>query len=467
MEIVGPVTADQLASRIELSLEKVKAGLAALELSGVILQGHFSPDTGHRTPNTEPPSPEWCERRLLSRIHRLTLGRLRREIEPVSATDFIRFLLRWQHVQPSARLHGRDGVFQVIRQLQGLELPAPAWEQSILSARIVDYDPTDLENLCLAGVLIWGRLRRDTGTPEVEQEDTKLWDATPAFTPTNGKRRRVAPTRSAPLAFLLRDELPSFLDPEALNWKELKGLSATARDVAAFLETHGASFLTDIARGTGNLPVRAERALWELVTRGQVTGDGIAGLRMLLTPDAKRKDRRRDFRGGVDKQLSGRMSPVGRWSLWVNGAVTPNADPVEFIARQLLLRYGVVFRELLTRETRAPAWRLLLQSYRRLEARGEIRGGRFVSGFVGEQYALPAAVEAMRTVRRTAPDPDPVIVSCADPLNFVGVLTPGQRVPLHSNQSIAYVNGNPVEIGPLGHVLSRLQPTGQTGTRQH
>jgi len=382
---------------------------------------------------------------------------LRREIEPVSAADFIRFLLRWQHIQPSARLHGRDGVFQVIRQLQGLELPAPAWEQSILPARVANYDPTDLENLCLSGILTWGRLRRDTGAAEVANEGTKLWDATPAFTPTNGKRRRVAPTRSAPLAFVLREELPSFLDPEAVSWKELRGLSATARDVAAFLETHGASFLADIARGTGNLPVRAERALWELVTRGQVTGDGIAGLRMLLTPDAKRKDRR--SRGSADKQLSGRMSPVGRWSLWVNGTITPEGDTVEFIARQLLHRYGVVFRELLTRETRAPAWRLLLQTYRRLEARGEIRGGRFVNGFVGEQYALPDAVEAMRAVRRAAPDPDPVIVSCADPLNLVGILTPGQRVSLHSNQSIAYVNGNPVEVGPLGHVLSRLQHT--------
>ncbi len=454
MEIVGPVTAAGLAARIGLSVESVEQGLNALEVSGVVLQGHFSPGT------VADPPVEWCERRLLSRIHRLTLGRLRREIHPVSATDFIRFLLRWQHVQPGSQLHGRDGIHQVIRQLQGMELPAPAWEQHVLPARMAAYDPAELEHLCLAGVVTWGRLRRDTGAPEDDPDAARLWDAAPlALRPANGKTRRTTPTRSAPLAFVIREDLPHFLDPEALGWRGLQGLSAAARDVAAYLETFGASFLADIARGTGHLTVRTERALWELVTRGQVTGDGIAGLRMLLTPELKRKDSRRGSRKGAAE----RAMPVGRWSLWRNGDPSAAEAGTETLARQLLQRYGVVFRELLAKETRCPPWRLLLQTYRRMEARGEIRGGRFVSGFVGEQYALPDAVDAMRNVRRLAPDTEPVMVSCTDPLNLVGVLTPGPRVPVQSHQFIAYLNGAPAEIGPLGNVLSRVQPVTGSG----
>ena len=455
MEIAGPVTAAGLAARIGLSAESVERGLTALEVSGVVLQGRFSPGTGTDTPM------EWCERRLLSRIHRLTLGRLRREIHPVSATDFIRFLLRWQHVQPGSQLHGRDGVHQIIRQLQGMELPAPAWEQHVLSARLAGYDAADLEHLCLAGVVTWGRLRRDTGAPDDDAAAARLWDSAPLdLRPAPGKTRRTTPTRSAPLAFVIREDLPHFLDAEALDWRGLQGLSAAARDVAEFLETHGASFLADIARGTGHLTVRTERALWELVTRGQVTGDGIAGLRMLLTPELKRKDQGRGRRKGS----AGQAMPVGRWSLWRNGDPSAADAGTETLARQLLQRYGVVFRELLAKETRCPPWRLLLQAYRRMEARGEIRGGRFVGGFVGEQYALPDAVESMRNVRRLAPDTAPVMVSCTDPLNLVGILTPGPRVPVQSRQTIAYLNGVPVEIGPLGNVLSRVQPVTISGS---
>ena len=342
-----------------------------------------------------------------------------------------------------------------------MELPAPAWEQHVLAARMAEYDPAELEHLCLAGVVTWGRLRRDTGAPEDDPDAARLWDAAPlALRPANGKTRRTTPTRSAPLAFVIREDLPHFLDPEALDWRGLQGLSAAARDVAAYLETHGASFLTDIARGTGHLTVRTERALWELVTRGQVTGDGIAGLRMLLTPELKRKDTRRGSRKGS----AGRAMPVGRWSLWRNEDPGAADAATVTLARQLLQRYGVVFRELLARETRCPPWRLLLQAYRRMEARGEIRGGRFVGGFVGEQYALPDAVESMRSVRRLAPDTEPVMVSCTDPLNLVGILTPGPRVPVQSRQFIAYLNGAPAEIGPLGNVLSRVQPVTISGS---
>ena len=453
MEISGPITGEGLAARTGLAVESVMRALTALEVSGVVLQGRFSPGVGADAPV------EWCERRLLSRIHRLTLGRLRREINPVSAADFIRFLLRWQHVQPGSQLHARDGIHQVIRQLQGMELPAPAWEQHVLPARVAAYDPAELEHLCLAGMVTWGRLRRDTGGPDDDPAVAKLWDAAPlALRPANGKARRTTPTRSAPLAFVIREDLPHFLDPGALDWRGLQGLSAAARDVAEYLDSHGASFLADIARGTGHLTVRTERALWELVTRGQVTGDGIAGLRMLLTPELKRKENRRGRKGAAVQTM-----PVGRWSLWrMEDPGTPEAA-AETLARQLLQRYGVVFREVLARETRCPPWRLLLQAYRRMEARGEIRGGRFVNGFVGEQYALPDAVESMRTVRRLPPDKEPVIVSCTDPLNLVGILTPGPRVPVQSHQFIAYLDGAPAEIGPLGNVLSRVQPVTGSG----
>ncbi|HXQ23586.1 MAG TPA: hypothetical protein VN812_18045 [Candidatus Acidoferrales bacterium] len=391
---------------------------------------------------------EWCERRLLARIHRLTITRLRKEIEAVSAADFIRFLLRWQHVQPGTQLHKRDGVAQIITQLQGLELPAPAWERDVLPARITLYDPADLEHLCLAGEVAWGRLRLTTSAAE-EDDPSRLRG-----------RRRVAPTRAAPIAFVMRQALPALLEPA--NDHDAADLSSAASNVFAHLERYGASFLADIARATGQLPTQTEEALWELVARGLVTGDGIAGLRTLLLPEVKRRQPRhrlRTIRGGAAK----RLMPVGRWSV-LRGArmaalqpLEAQQAPEELFARQLLRRYGIVLREILAREVRAPAWRVLLQIYRRMEARGEIRGGRFIAGFVGEQFALPEAVDSVRAVRRTPEDTEPVIVAAADPLNLVGILTPGTRVSPFSNQVIAFHNGVPVEIGELGTVMSRLQ----------
>ncbi len=228
--------------------------------------------------------------------------------------------------------------------------------------------------------------------------------------------------------------------------------------MADFLARRGASFLTDIARGTGRLPAEIEDALWELVARGLVTGDGVAGLRVLLQPEARRRsgESRLHVIGG--KQGPHRQLPVGRWSLWGEESLgASDADRTELLARQLLRRYGVVFRDLLARERQAPPWRVLLGVYRRLEARGELRGGRFVAGFVGEQYALPEAVEALRAVRCQPPDNETIIVSSGDPLNLVGILTPGTRVSPYVNQIIAYRDGNPVEVGPLGAVQSRLQ----------
>ncbi len=451
IHVTGPVTAGELARRIGLSPEQTMQAFLALEVEGVVLRGEFRAAHGDGT------EVEWCERGLLSRIHRLTLGHLRREIEPVTAAEFMRFLLRWQHVEPGARLRGREGVAEVIGQLQGLELPAPAWEQYILPSRIDGYDPEDLEDLCLGGVIAWGRLKAGGGLQPEEAGATQERTAAPAA--RKKIKRRWAPTRVAPMGLVLREDLPCFIEPLAVSWRELKMLSHPAREAADYLERAGASFLSEIAQATGLLKGQTEEALWELVAHGLVTGDGIAGLRVLLTPEVKR--RRRRFRVISGGRTAERLMPVGRWSLWRNrgsGAGRSSREEIEeFLARQLLRRYGLVFPELLARETRVPSWRALAQIYRRLENRGEIRGGRFVSGFIGEQFALPEAVDLLRASRRAAAQTEAVVVAASDPLNLVGTILSGQRVSPYSHQAIAYLNGTPVESGPLGAVLSRLQ----------
>ncbi|MGH2453679.1 MAG: DEAD/DEAH box helicase [bacterium] len=451
LEALGPVTAGALASRIGLSASTVEIALAALEGKGVVLRGRF-------TKETPPEVTEWCERRLLARIHRLTLGRLRQEIEPVSTADFMRFLLRWQHLAPGTQLHGRDGLAAVIGQLQGLELPAPAWESSVLSGRVARYEPADLEHLCLSGIAAWGRLSHKE--PSESGNGTEDAHANGNGTVERKARRpRQAPTRQAPLALLLREDLHLFLPERPVPWSSVEGLSREARDVAGYLAQRGASFITEIARGTGQVPAGVENALWELVARGLVTGDGIAGLRVLLQPEVKRRHPRRRLHAIRGGRIPQRLMPVGRWALWGwgEGETIPASERAEVVARQLLRRYGVVFRDLLGRENQVPPWRTLLGVYRRLEARGEVRGGRFVGGFIGEQYALPEAVEALRAVRKVQPSGEVVLVRSGDPLNLVGVILPGGRVSPFSNQIIAYRDGVPIEVGPLGAIRSRLQ----------
>ncbi len=455
LEVVGPTTAPELATRLGLGVGDVQIALAALEVDGVVLRGRFTPGA--------PDEPiEWCERRLLSRIHRLTIGRLRREIEAVSAADFVRFLLRWQHVAPGTQLHGRAGIAEVIGQLQGLELPAPAWERDILPARIAVYNPDDLEALCLSGEVAWGRLRLlreavDLDVGEGEEGNGGRFAG-------RAKRRR-APTRSAPLAFAVRADLPVLLEPGLVDLDAIRDLSPIARDVIGHLERRGASFLPDLARATGWLAPQVEEALWELVARGLVTGDGIAGLRLLLKPQEERRLPHRRLRAIRGAHLRDRVIPVGRWSL-LRGDETARISKdqaIEAFARQLLRRYGVVVREVLARESYAPSWRELVSVYQRLEARGEIRGGRFVAGLVGQQFALPQAVEALRAVRRKPNESESVIVTAADPLNLVGILLPGSRLSPFSVKVIAYRAGIPVATGDLGSVLSSLRSAAPSG----
>ena len=446
LEVSGPVKVHGLSVRLGIAANKISVALLGLESAGVVMRGQFTAQALHAN------SEEWCERVLLARIHRLTLGRMRKEIEPVTAAEFMSFLLAWQHVAPGTHLRGRDGVLQVIEQLQGLELPAPAWERQVLPARIENYDPGDLEQLCLAGMIAWGRLRSESETAESAQSFARL----------KKSRRLSAPARNAPIAFLLREELSSFLEASTGRLEQISTLSPMALAVAHFLERQGASFLADIARGTGLLKVKVEEALWQLVAHGLATGDGIAGLRVLLTPEHKRVERRR-LRVISGGRAAERVMPVGRWSLWrqqSGGEEIKNDEIVERRGRQLLDRYGVVFRELLVRESNMPPWRSLLALYRRLEARGEIRGGRFISGFVGEQFALPAALEALRSRRNTPiarAELAPTIVAAADPLNLVGIVAPGARLSPYSNQAIAYQNGLALEVGLVGELISRLQ----------
>jgi ATP-dependent helicase Lhr and Lhr-like helicase len=411
MPRVGPVTAAGLAERIGLRPERVEAALARLESEGVVLRGNFLSDAAWSQE-----APHWCERSVLARIHRLTLGRLRREIEPSSAADFIRFLARWQHVAPGTRLHGARGLAEVLGQLEGFHAAAGAWEREILAARVADYERGLLDELCLAGEVAWGRL---AVVPSAEE----------------APRRRNAPTRNAPVTLALREDLPWLL---AGIGGEPVPLGPSAQALVDVLSRRGASFLPDLAQATGRLPAELEQALWELVSAGLVTCDGFSGLRALVDPPSRgRIVRRPGFAGG-------------RWSLLrAPGAASPApAAPDDAVAEKLaqgyLRRYGVVFRDLLARESAPPPWRDLLRVYRAQEARGAIRGGRFVSGFTGEQFALPEAVDALRAARRAPREgAERIEVSAADPLNVVGILTPGARVPAVLGNRVAFVDGVP------------------------
>jgi ATP-dependent Lhr-like helicase len=359
-----------------------------LEAQGQVLQGHFRNTQGEI---------EWVNRRILARIHRMTLGRLRREIEPVTAADFERFLQRWQHVSRGSQLHGADGLLQIIRQLQGYEIPAAAWEPDVLARRIAKYDPEFLDDLCLSGEVMWGRL-----------------SAHPAF----AENRRVRPTRVAPISLYLREDADWLM--EQTNPANLPALSHVAREVLQTLEHEGSSFFLDLVRHTGRLASEVEDGLWELVAGGVVTADGFDNLRALIDP----KRRRGEGRGGRKRP----RHAAGRWAL-VRHSPPPVAPEqrIDRFARQLLVRWGVVLRDLIVRETLAPPWRDLLPVLHRMEAKGEIRGGRFVSGFTGEQFATPEALDLLRAVRKDERDTN-IAVSNADPLNLSGIILPGPRV---------------------------------------
>ena len=427
----GPTTASALASFLGTQVSAIEKALLRIESSGLILRGHFSgkPSAETQAPLSAlglPLNLEWCERRLLARIHRLTLGSLRKQIEPVTAATFMRWLFRWQHVAPGTQLRGERGTLEVIKQLQGFEVAASAWERQVLTQRIVNYDPSELDQLCMTGAVGWGRL---SPHPAMLQESST-------------GTRRVVPTSVAPITFFVREEaewmaLPSVHSAHEDARNQIRGLSPSACEVMEFLRAHGASFFIDIVRNTGKLKADVETGLWELVAAGLVTADGFDNLRALIDP-------RRRAGIGSGKMKRPRHS-AGRWSLL---SPLQGKDPqkaIESVCNMLLQRYGVVFRELLARECILPRWRDMLINFRRMEDRGEVRGGRFISGFIGEQFALPIAVDSLRAMKNLAPSGEVLTISAADPLNLAGIVVPGERVPAISGKYVSFKDGALVE----------------------
>jgi len=547
----GPRSAEELVAALGVARDRIDAVLLRLEGEGVALRGDFL-GTGLA----------FCDRRMLARIHRLTLGRLRREIEPVPPAALMRFLLRWQRVARGSQLIGGDGLVRVIEQLQGFESAAGAWEREILPARLHGYEREWLDSLCFAGEVAWARLsprepasaaeagpaarskeaprgRASSAAPPVVAADGSgparsagalaldpesigtpgsaaagVLDpesiGTPAAilprarsagslgpplaparsagagaAPPAETQRARTPTRAAPLALLLRADLPWLRASSPVAPPDAANLGEAALAVHAALVGRGASFLADLVGALGRPPLQIEDALWELVAAGLATADGFASLRVLVerrrgesrslfdTDGSASKDRDRDSdrpspRGWATAVKRARErdllrpghalralpTSAGRWSLLAPPDPTA-ADP-DRAARQLLCRYGVVFRDLLARESCLPPWRELLIALRRMEARGEIRGGRFVSGFMGEQFALPEAVEGLRALRRPpVGTPETVRVAATDPLNLVGVTSPGPRVPAVIGNAVLYRNGVPLASIEAGELIQR------------
>jgi ATP-dependent Lhr-like helicase len=434
MESIGPTTAGEVATRLHLSESDVSPAFLRLEASGQILRGRFRPNSALSTQHSElsgARAPEWCHRRLLARIHRLTIGKLRKEVEPVTVAEFMRFLCEWQHASPGSRLHGEAGLLDVIAQLAGFEAAASAWEPHLFRTRLAKYEPEWLDRLCLSGAVSWGRL---SPHPRLAQESAGI------------PGRRIVPTSLAPISLFPRDEgawlLASFVDEgKASSSDPLVGLSNVARDVFRFLHDDRASFFADLVRRTGHLPSEVENGLWELAAAGLVTADGFDNLRALMDPRRRRaegreRSRRPRHAAGrwvlLRQAVSHQRSAISSESVAsAPSLLTPYPSRlVEPVARQLLRRYGIVFRDLLARESLALSWRDLLMVYRRLELQGEIRGGRFVSGFVGEQFALSEAVESLRALRKNGFGSGLEIkLSAVDPLNLAGIILKGPRVP--------------------------------------
>ena len=436
MSHLGPVTAEELGSLLGLPSSEIEKALLRMEASGTVLRGRFTEESA-RTGVSAPHTQEWCERRLLARIHRLTVATLRKQIEPATAAQFMRWLLRWQHVAPGTQVQGERATLEVLRQLQGFEIPANAWERQILGRRIADYDPQWLDQLCLTGAVGWGRLSPHPATLE----------------DSAAGKRRVIPTSVAPITFFVREEV-DWMTPHhpAADQPEARGISDGARQVLDFLRQRGASFFADIVRGTGKLKAEVETALWELVAAGVVTADGFDNLRSLIDP--KRRAGQGSGRSARPRHSS------GRWALLYTDPAVDRNRTLEATCWMLLKRYGVVFRDLLARETNLPKWRELQMAFRRLEDRGEIRGGRFVDGFLGEQFALPIAVESLRATRRLPANGETVTLSAADPLNLVGILVPGERVPAISGRTVSFRDGVNVESG---EVRVSLPPSAAVG----
>jgi ATP-dependent Lhr-like helicase len=468
---LGPVTVEALAAPLGVTSTDTEAALLRLQTEGYVIQGQFDPAVA---------ATQWCERHLLARIHRYTLGRLRREIEPVSRRELMRFLLDWQHASPATQLRGPDALPAVLAQLEGYEAAAGAWEAEILPARIADYSASWLDEQCRAGRVGWSRLRAGGGS---------------------------GPVRATPIVLLPRRQMAVWTAVAQEDSPQESLLSSRAQAVADTLREHGALFFDELQSVAHLLRTELEDALGELVAAGRASADSFAGLRALLLPAAKReaprhRRMRRHVFGGIED--AGRWSLIARSLLPIGEKVAPRGGgegrvlaekpdegsrqeqplastpfgklraelspqgrggeggalrrgdsiETEHVARALLARYGVVFWQLLEREAPwLPRWRELLRVYRRLEARGEIRGGRFVEGLVGEQFALPEAIAPLRAIRERADDGELVVVGGCDPLNLLGGVLAGDKVPAVPGSRVLYRDGVPLAAQVAGRFM--------------
>jgi hypothetical protein len=508
LQILGPTTTNALARTLKLDPSAIYQAFLAMEMQGLLMRGTFEyPATTEPSAQGNPDHEiEWCERRILQRIHRRTVATLRKQIEPVTPAIYMRWLLQWQHLAPQTQLSGEEGVLDALHQLEGFEAPAIEWERTLLPARVANYDPRWLDALCLSGAVGWGRISPHPAWSSADE------DARP---------RRVIPTNAAPITFYIRetaDWLPHALAQQCVEEEKLAAaLSPHALQLRTLLRQRGACFANDLQRIANLTRQQTQHALWELATAGLAAADGFDQLRACMDP-------RRKSTASETSNKRPTRSTAGRWSLLnepdpatnpgtpepalslskgpavmrgtnpgiedrvlTNGTnpgdlsptATSGTNPgapgldsetwagpplpstqtrksqitqqaieqarrtdaaLESFARQLLARYGVLFRDLLTRESNAPKWRDLLNILRRLEARGEIRGGRFLSGFSGEQYALPEAVESLRAARTR--DCSAIIsVAAADPMNLASIVIPGDRIPAVPGKQLLYRNG--------------------------
>jgi ATP-dependent Lhr-like helicase len=420
LELSGVTSVEKLASATTLPANQVVVGLAALEHAGFAMQGRYS--AGAR-------GVEWVARRLLARMHSYSRRARRQAHEAVTAREFMRFLLVWQHVAPDTQLYGEQGLLAVLEQLQGFETAAGAWESEVFRRRLRNYDPAWLDALCHAGEVAWLRL-----TPRSPD------DAQP--------RSAASPSKATPTAVVLRGDLPWLLAATRDKFDLSGPLGGVAQQVLEFLRERGASFAGDIANGTRQLPEQVERALWDGVARGLVMCDGFAAIRSLLRVGAAPPGSASAWRfSALRRRASSPAAAAGRWSLVPPPALdTDRHDLAEAVAEQLLNRWGVLFRDLARRDSLHLPWREIQWALRRLEDRGLVSGGRFVAGFSGEQYALPAAIEQLMRLRHTPRTQQRVVVNATDPLNLVGVIVPGDTIPAVRTNLVTYIDGQPEDL---------------------
>jgi ATP-dependent Lhr-like helicase len=449
LQILGPTTANAFSQTLGIDPAAVFQTFLAMEMQGLLMRGTFEHPAPEPSPGgNEDHEIEWCERRILQRIHRRTVAALRKQIEPVTPAVYMRWLLNWQHLAPQSQLSGEEGVLEALHQLEGFEAPAIEWERTLLPARVANYDPRWLDALCLSGAVGWGRI---SPHPAWFSGDKPNGEGA-------ARPRRVIPTNAAPITFFIRetaDWLPHALAQQSVEESNLQqALSPEALQLRALLQQRGACFSNDIQRILSFTRQQTQHALWELATAGLAAADGFDQLRAMMDP------RRKSTTAPTAGKRPTRSS-AGRWSLLYENLCEAPINPreredhlrqqaieqarrtdaaLESAAKMLLARYGVLFRDLLVRESNAPRWRDLLNILRRLEARGEIRGGRFLSGFGGEQYALPEAVESLRAAR-TRDCSAIIALAAADPLNLAGIVIPGDRIPAVPGKQVVYRNG--------------------------